>query len=104
MVLFAICYSPLFRLGLIPQRIHLSERRVLRRLAFCGERTLDRGKAALEFLVGPPQQRLRVGVQVAGEVYGGEQQIADFGRRISSAWPVAVQRGLDLVGFLANLA
>ena len=62
---------------------------------------LDRRKAALEFPVGLPQQRFRIGVKVARKIDGGEQQIADFGRRVGI---VAVERRLDLVGFFANFA
>ena len=62
---------------------------------------LDRCKAALEFLVGLPQQRFRVGVQMAGEIDGGEQEIANFGR---CTCIVAVERSFDLVGLFANFA
>ena len=52
----------------------------MRRLSLRGERALDRRKAAFEFLVGLPQQRFRIGVQMAREIDRGEQKIADFGR------------------------
>src|SRR4051812_25508644 len=42
----------LFRLGLVPERVHFGERRLAGRLAARLERTLDRGKAALEILIG----------------------------------------------------
>ena len=65
-----------------------------------GERALDRGKAALEFFVGPPQYRFRIGTQVAREIDGREQQIADFS---GGAGLITVQHRLDLVGLFANL-
>ena len=40
----------LVRLGLVPQRVHLGERRLLRRLAVRGERPFDRAETALEDL------------------------------------------------------
>jgi hypothetical protein len=44
----------LARLRLFPKRVQFGERRVLRFLSPPGERVLDRGEAAFEFLVGPP--------------------------------------------------
>ena len=58
-------------------------------------------KAPLEFLVGRAQRRLRIGIEVAGEIDHREQQIADLGcGRIASA---GLDIGLDLVGLLADL-
>ena len=50
----------------LPQRIHFGERGVLRRLAARGERRLDARETALEFLIGLPQQRFRIGVADGG--------------------------------------
>ena len=73
----------------------------LRSLAALGQRPFDGGEAALEFPVGLPQHRLRIGAQMPGQIDRGEQQIADLcGRRAVAG----IERGLDLVGFLADLA
>jgi hypothetical protein len=45
---------------------------VLRPFPFGGQCVLDRGKAAFEFPVGPPQHRLRIGAQMAREIDGGK--------------------------------
>ena len=50
-------------------------------LAARGQRPLDRGEAALEFLVGGAQRGLRIDVEMAGEIDHGEQQVADLGLR-----------------------
>src|SRR5580704_16069609 len=86
---------------LFPQRIHFGERNVKRCFAPRRKRAFDGGKAALEFLVGLPQQRLGISVQVTGEVDGSKKQVADFGGGF--IW-VGFQRRLDLIGLLANLA
>ena len=63
----------LFRFSLVPQRIHLGERRLAGPLAARPERSLDRGKAALEFLVGRAQHRFRIRIKMAREVDDCEQ-------------------------------
>src|SRR5260370_30719222 len=72
------------RLGGVPQRVHLGQRRLPRGLAARGERALDRGEAALELGVGRAQRRLRIGAEMAGEIDDREQEIADlFGQAIA---------------------
>jgi len=61
------------RLRLVPERVLFGERRVLRRLAQLGQRLLNGGKPALEFLIGLPQQRFGIGVEVAREIDCGKQ-------------------------------
>ncbi len=92
------------RLGLVPQRIHFGKRGISRRLAARGQGALDGGKAALEFLVGRPQHRLRIGAQMPGKIDGSEQKVADFGRGRRVIRRSAVELGLDLVDFLADFA
>ena len=72
---------------------------MLRRLALRRKRAFDCGKAPLEFLVGLPQQRLGIGVQMAGEIDCGKEQVAHFRGRL--IW-IRFQRRLDLVGLFAN--
>src|SRR5215471_15139234 len=64
------------RLGLVPQCVHLGERRLTGRLSARSERALDRSKAALELLIGRTQHRFRIGIEMARKVDHGEQQIA----------------------------
>ena len=71
------------------------------RLSLRRKRALDRRKTALEFLVGLPQEGLRIGVQMASEIDRGEQQIADFGRR---ARFIFGDLRFDLVGLFADFA
>ena len=89
----------LSRLRLVPERVHFSERSILRRFSAGGERALDGGKAAFEFLVGLSQQRFRVGAQTARQIDRGKEKIADFGRRIRL---IGVKRVLDLVGLFTD--
>src|SRR5262245_5078597 len=70
------------RLGLVPQRVHFLERRLAWGLSPRRERLLDRGKAALEFLIGRAQHRLRIGIEMARKVDHREQQIAGLGGRL----------------------
>src|SRR5207247_3431991 len=71
-----------------------------RRLAALRERALDRGKPALEVGVGGAQRGFRIGAQMTGEIDHRKQEIADLaGQALLLAF---FQRGLDLVGFLAN--
>ena len=44
-------------------------------------------KAALEFLVGLPQQRFRIGAQMPRQIDGGKEKVADFGRGCSARSP-----------------
>ncbi len=68
----------------VPQRVHLGQRRILRPLALRRQRLLDRAKAPREFLVGGAQRRLRIGIEMAGEIDHGEQQVADLGRGLAA--------------------
>ena len=77
--------SLLRRLRRVPQRVHLGERCLFRRLAARGKRGLDRRKAPLELDVGRPQHAFRVGAEMAGEVDDGEQEIADLRRALGRA-------------------
>src|SRR5580692_5718254 len=87
------------RLGRVPQRVHFGERRVLRLFPVGGQCLLDRREAALEFPVGLPQHRFRIGAQMAREIDGGKQKIADFA---GGRGCVAIERGFDFIGFLAD--
>ena len=71
------------------------------RLPSRGQRLLDRGEAPREFLVGRAQRRLRVGIEMAGQVDHGKQQIADLGRGLVAV--AGSDLGFDLVAFLADL-
>src|SRR5882672_12071234 len=95
-LLFLLC------LGLVPQRIHLGERRLARRLAPRLQRALDRAKAALEFLIGGAQHRLRIGIEMAREVDDRKQQVARLGSRLLAVATYS-DRGFDLVSFLSDL-
>src|SRR6185503_9330240 len=68
------------RFRFVPQRVHLGERRFLRRLAARGQRAFDGAKTPLELGVGGAQHGSRIGVEMAGEVDQREQEVADFGR------------------------
>src|SRR6266436_3610575 len=63
---------------LIPKFVHFSERRLLGRFSGRGQRLLDVAEAALELFVCGAQRSLRIGAEMAGEVDGGEQEIADL--------------------------
>ena len=63
-----------------------------------GERPLDRGKAAFEFLVGLPQQRFRIGVKVAGKIDGSEKKVADLSRGVPAQESVTWNRSMTLPG------
>ncbi len=88
-------------LRLVPQRIHFREARLLRRFSARGERALYCRKAALEFLVGLPQQRFRIGAQMPRQIDGGKEKVADLGRGTRL---IAIKRLLDLVSLFADLA
>ncbi len=86
-----------FHSASISSSVALLQRASLRR-----QRALDIGKAALELGVGAAQRGFRIGADVAGQVDQREQEIAGFVREFVGV--AAVQRGLDLVGLLADLA
>src|SRR5262245_20674177 len=88
-------------LGLVPEVVHLCKGGLLRGLAPLRQCPFDGGEAALEFPVGGPQRRLRVGVEMTGEVDHGEQEIADLRRRIGAV--AGRQFRLDLVRLLTDL-
>ena len=54
----SIVVRRLGRLGLVPQRVHLLERRVFGLAAVLGQRALDAGETPHEFVVGAAQVRL----------------------------------------------
>ena len=89
------------RLRLVPQLIHLVQRRLLQRASLRRQRALDIGKAALELGVGAAERHFRIGVDVAREIDQREQEVAGLFRQLLRV--VAIERGLDLVGFLADL-
>ena len=91
----------LLTLGLVPQRVHLVERCVLERTALRRQRALDIGEAALELGVGAAQRGFRIGADMARQIDQREQEIAGFVREFVRV--AAVERGLDLVGLLADL-
>ena len=70
-------------------------------LAVRGQSLFDRRKAAFEFEVGRTQDAFRVGLEMPGKIDHGEQQIADLAGDFVLI--VAVERGFDLVSFLADL-
>ncbi|MGY3467343.1 hypothetical protein ACVW0I_004214 [Bradyrhizobium sp. LM6.11] len=86
--------------GRIPQRVHLFQRRLLQRSPLRFQRPFDIGKAPLELRVGRAQRGLRVGIDMAGEVDQRKHQVAGFLRDLMLV--VAVEGGLDFVGFLAD--
>ncbi len=90
----------LLLLRLIPQRVHLIERSDLKRTSLRGKRAFDVGKAALELRIRAAQGMFRIGTDMAREVDQREQEIAGL---FSECLGVAtIERGLDLVGLLAN--
>ena len=74
-----------------------SSERPLRR-----QRALDIGEAALELGVGAAQRGFGIGADMAGQVDQREQEVAGFVREFFGV--AAVERRLDLVGLLADLA
>src|SRR4051794_7281355 len=64
--------SPLRRL---PQRVHLLQRRLRRRLPLGGEALLDLGEALAELAVGAGEGGFGVDLQLAGEVGHGEEEV-----------------------------
>src|SRR5690606_29163146 len=67
-------------LALLPQRIHLLERRLLGRAALLLEPAFDIAEAPLEFGVRIAQRGFGIDPQVSAHVYETEQQIADLVR------------------------
>ena len=67
-------------LGLVPQLIHLLQRRVLRLAAVCGERRLDAFEAPHELVVGAAQRRFRIDLEMARDIGHHEQQITELFR------------------------
>ena len=89
-------------LRLVPQCVHFLERCFFERTAPGGEGALDIGKAAFELGVGATQRAFRIGADVARQIDQRKQEIAGFLREFVGI--VAVERGFDLVGLLADLA
>ena len=89
------------RLRLVPQRVHLGERRALERTALRCQRALDIGKTALEFGVGAAQRGFRIGADMPRQIDQREQEVAGFFREFVGV--AAVERRLDLVGLFADL-
>ena len=58
-------------------------------------------EAPFKFEVGFTEDALRVGIEMAGEVNNGEQEIPDLSRH--AALVVAIEFRLDLVCFLPDL-
>jgi hypothetical protein len=83
----------LLGLCVLPQRVQRFDAQPLDRLPPLGRQRLDPPEAALEALVGLAQRRLGVDAEVAGEVDGGEQEVAQLGRDRRRVAPLA----LDLV-------
>ena len=78
------------------------ERGVLQRASPRRQRALDIGKTAFEFGVGAAQRQIGIGADMARQIDQREQEIAGFLREFLRV--AAIERGLDLVGLLANLA
>ena len=89
-------------LRLVPQCVHLLPAMRPSSEALRRERPLDIGEAALELGVGAAQRGFGIGADMAGQVDQCEQEVAGFFGEFFSV--AAVQRGFDLVGFLADLA
>ena len=68
-------------LGLEPQRLHFVEIGAFWLASALGETLLDMGEAALELGVRAAQRSLRIDVEMAGEVDGGKQEVADLVRQ-----------------------
>jgi hypothetical protein len=96
----SVAFIGVFGLRLIPQRVHLGERGALQRMPTCSQCTFDVAKAAFEFGVGAAQRQIRIGADMPRQIDQREQQIASLcGEFVGIA---AIERGFDLVGFLAN--
>ena len=67
--------------GFDPERLHLVEVGAFRLTAVFREAMFDMGEAPLELGVGRAQRRLRIDVEMTGEIDRGEQQIADLLRQ-----------------------
>src|SRR5216683_1117715 len=93
--------SLLFILRRVPQRVHLGERGAFERAVLRRERAFDIAEAPLEFGVGAAQRQIGIGADMPRQIDQREQEIAGFlGEFVGIA---AVERGLDLVGFFADL-
>ena len=65
--------------GLVPQLVHLLERRRLGGLAPIGERSFDRREAPLEFVIGGAQHGFRIGIEVATKIDHRKQMADELG-------------------------
>src|SRR5208337_1337060 len=81
-------------LGLEPERLHLVEIGAFRLSPVFGETMFDMAEAALEFGVGGAQGGLGLDLEMAGEVYRGEKEVADLVRELCGR--AAADLGLDL--------
>src|SRR5262245_56693657 len=73
-------FSPRAGLGLFPQLVELGERRALEGTPLFCEASLDVVKTIAEAPGGHAKLPLGIDAQVAGEIDGREQQVADLAR------------------------
>ncbi len=88
------------RLRLVPQCIHLLQRRAFKGTTLRFKRALDVSKPPLEFRIGTPKRQIGIGADVPREIDKREQEIAGFVGELIGIAPV--ECGLDLVGLFAN--
>jgi len=93
--------SPYPDFRLIPQRVHLGERCILKRAAFRRECLLDVSKTPFELGVGLAQRHFWIGLDVAREIHQCEHEIAGFGGDLIRL--AVIECGFDLVDLLADL-
>ena len=65
-------------LRLAPKLFHLVEARLVQGAPAIGEAPLDRLEAPLELGIGPPQRPFRIDLEMAGQIGGREQEVADL--------------------------
>lgn len=92
--------SPYPDFRLIPQRVHLGERCILKRAAFRRECLLDVSKTPFELGVGLAQRHFWIGLDVAREIHQCEHEIAGFGGDVGRL--AVIEGGFDFVDFLTN--
>src|SRR4029078_9650064 len=88
-------------LRIVPQRVHLFERRGPGRLAALGQPVLDELEAALELRSRVDERVLGVDAELASEVHDGEQEIAELA--VDRGRVAGPRRRADLVDLLADL-
>src|SRR5690606_21900890 len=90
------------RFRLIPKRVHLLEARLLQPPPAPGERLLDMAEPADELVVGGPQRRFGVDLEVAGDIGDYEQQVAEL--LLDAGLLACSDGGIELGELLLELA